>query len=283
MQQQPDSLLLPFIKASGIHLLMFTLLLSSFQSNSTEQPLELEIKSAPVIKATAVSSETVDKLVKQQQQEIAAAQKAKRDREKRIRKQAERAAEKKKKAARDKRRKKAAEELKRKNDADKKRRSDAEKKRKAEAEKQRKIADEKKRKKDAEMKRKADAEKKRIADDKKRRQQQLENEMQAQMEAELNAAKERQILSELQKYVALIKNKISRNWIVVNQSGKCILEVKLAVGGLVIDVREIGGLPAICRSAKAAVYKSDPLPVSKDPQVFNKMRTLRLNLDPEEM
>ena len=107
--------------------------------------------------------------------------------------------------------------------------------------------------------------------------------MQAQIDAEKNAAKEQQILTELQKYVALIKNKISRNWIIGNQTGKCVLEVKLATGGFVIDVREVGGEAAICRSAKAAVYKSDPLPVSKDPKVFNRMRTLRLDLDPQEM
>jgi len=58
--------------------------------------------------------------------------------------------------------------------------------------------------------------------------------------------------------------------------------VKLASGGFVVDVREISGSAGICRSAKAAVYKADPLPVSKNPDVFNKMRTIRLTLDPQE-
>jgi len=263
--QRQDEIVLPLVKAGFVHLLMFLLLLISFQSHSTEQPLEIQVKSAPVIKATAVSSAEVKKQVKQKQQRIDAAARAERERKRRIRKEAER----KKKAAAEKKRKKQRADKKRKADAEKKRKADAEKKRKADAEKKRKReAEEKKRRQEAENKRK---------------QQQLEKEMQAQMQAEQNAAKQQQILTELQKYVALIKNRISRNWIVANQTGQCILEVKLAAGGFVIDVREVGGSPAICRSAKAAVYKSDPLPVSKNPDVFNKMRTLRLTLDPQEI
>jgi len=186
--KRQDKILLPIAKSGFVHLLMFTLLLISFQSNSSEQPLEIQVKTAPVIKATAISSDEVKKLVKQKQQRIDAAARAERDRKRRIQKEKDR----KKNAAAAKKRKKA----------------------------------------DAEKKRKADAEKKKI---------------------------------------------------VANQTGQCILEVKLAAGGLVIDVREIGGSPAICRSAKAAVYKADPLPVSNKPDVFNKMRTLRLTLDPQEM
>jgi len=271
--QRQDEIVLPLVKAGFVHLLMFLLLLISFQSHSTEQPLEIQVKSAPVIKATAVSSAEVKKQVKQKQQRIDAAARAERERKRRIRKEAER----KKKAAAEKKRKKQRADKKRKADAEKKRKADAEKKRKADAEKKRKADAEKKRKREAEEK------KRRQEAENKRKQQQLEKEMQAQMQAEQNAAKQQQILTELQKYVALIKNRISRNWIVANQTGQCILEVKLAAGGFVIDVREVGGSPAICRSAKAAVYKSDPLPVSKNPDVFNKMRTLRLTLDPQEI
>ena len=277
MQHQgSDSLLVPLIKASAIHLLTLGLLFTSFQTVNTEQPLNIQVKTAPVIKATAVSSEVVEKLVKQKEQRLAAVAKAEGDRKRGIRRKAEREVARKKKAEEDKKRKKIA--------ADKKRRDDEQRrKRNADEEKQRKEIAEKKRIEEADKKRKADSEKKRIADEKIRAQQQLEKEMQAQMDAELNAVNEQRILTELQKYVALIKNKISRNWIIANQSGQCILEVRLAVGGFVIDVKEVGGLPAICRSAKAAVYKADPLPVSNDPEVFQKMRTLRLTLDPQEM
>jgi len=250
MPRRSDNILLPLLKAAVIHLLTFGLLLSSFHVVNSEQPLEIQVRAAPVIKATAVSSAEVEKLVKQKKQREDAAAKAERDR---IKRKAD--AKKKRKADADKKRKKLAADKKRKADADKKRKADAEKKRKADAEKKRKADAEKKRKADAEKKRKADAEKKRKAD--------AEKAMQAQIQAEQNAAREQRVLTELQKYVALIKNKVSRNWIVANQTGKCILEVRLGAGGFVIDVREIGGSPAICRSAKAAVYKADPLPVSK--------------------
>jgi colicin import membrane protein len=266
--QRSNSLLVPLIKASAIHLLTFGLLLTSFHTVKTEQSLDIQVKKAPVINATAVSSEVVEKLVKQKEQRIAAVAKAERDRKNRIRKKAEREAARKKKAERDRKRKLAEAE---------------QKKREADDQRRRDVIAEKKRKEDAEKKRKADAETKRIAEEKRLAQQQLENEMQAQMDAELNAVNEQRILTELQKYVALIKNKISRNWIVANQSGQCILEVRLAVGGFVIDVKEMGGSPTICRSAMAAVYKADPLPVSNDTEVFRKMRTLRLTLDPQEM
>ena len=264
-KRSSDSLLYPLISAGIIHILMFGLLLTSFQIESKEPPLDIQIRTAPIIKATAVSSADVEKLVKQKEKRIADVARAERDRKKRIRDKKARAAAKKKKDALNKKRKKAADDKKRKADSDKKRKADAEKKSKADAEKKRKA--------DAEKKRKADAERKK----------QREREMQAQIDAEMNAVQEQHVLSELQKYVALIKNKISRNWIIGNQSGNCVLEVKLATGGFVIDVREVGGLPAICRSAKAAVYKADPLPVSKDPKVFNRMRNLRLDLDPQEM
>lgn len=263
MPARSDSLLLPILKAVLIHLLMFSLLLSSFHAANMEQPLEIQVQAAPVIKATAVSSEKVAQLVKQKKQQKDAAAKAERDRKNRIKREAER----KKKAINDKKLKKLAADKKRKADAEKKRRQDIEKKRLQDAELKRKA--------DAEIKRKADAEKKRKAD--------AEKAMQAQVQAEQNAVRERYELSELQKYVALIKNKISRNWIIANQTGKCILEVRLGAGGFVIDVREIGGSAAICRSAKAAVYKADPLPVSKEADVFNRMRTLKLTLDPQEM
>lgn len=252
MQLQSDSILIPLLKAGAIHILMFVLLLTSFQSTNTEQELRIQVKSAPIIKATAISSATVEKLVQQKQQRIAAAEKAKRDKKRRIQRKVEQKAAKK----------------------------TAQKNRVA-LEKKRKIAAEIKRKKaEAEKKRKAEDEKRKAE---KRQQLKLENEIKAKLDAQMNAVEDQRILTEVQKYVALIKNKISRNWIIANQTGNCILDVTLAAGGFVIDVRVVGGLASICRTAKAAVYRADPLPVSKDPKVFNKMKNLRLDLDPQEL
>jgi len=229
----------------------------------SEQPLDIQVRTAPIIKATAIRSEVVKKLVKNKKDKENAASRAEREKKRRLKK----AAQRKKQAAIDKKRKKVAADKKRKASIEKRKKEDlrAEEKRKADADKKKKVA--------AEIERKKQAEKERIR-------KQREAEIQAQIDAEQNAVKQQRVLSELQKYKALIVNKITRNW---NKAGKCVLEVRLGSGGFVIDVREVSGETAICRSAKAAVFRSDPLPVSKDPDVFNKMRTIRFTLDPEEL
>ena len=257
--QLQSNLLLPLAKAGAVHLLMFILLLTSFHSTIAENPIEIEVSAAPIIKATAVSSDDVKKIVDAKKKRIVDKAQAERDRKKRIRKKAERNAAKKKKLAADKKRKKIADENKR--VRDKKRQDDADKKRKAE------IA--KKQKTDADKKRKADEE----------RRQKIAKEKQAQIDANLRAAKRHKVLTETQKYTALIKDKIRRSWI---ESGKCVVEIRLAPGGLVIDVSEVSGDVASCRSAKAAVYKAEPLPVSNDRDVFNELRNIRIILDPQE-
>jgi colicin import membrane protein len=272
MGKKSNDLLIPVLKAAGIHVLMFALLFVSFHSTLKEMPTDLQAQPVSIIKATAISSETIKKLVNQKQQKIDSAVKAERDRKNRIKKEAER----KKKAALDKKRKKAADVKKskkldddkkrKKTEDDKKRKDDAEKKRKDDAEKKRKIAAEKKRKDDAE----------------KLRKQQIENERQAKITADLNAVRERQVLSEVQKYTGLIIGKISRNWIKPNQKEVCIVSIRLGPGGIVLDVKVKSGIAAVCRSAMAAVYKSDPLPVSKESDVFKKFRNFELVLDPQD-
>ena len=258
MGKSSDGLLLPIVKAGLIHIILFGLLFVSFHPNMKQIQSELKANPAHIIRATAISSETVEKLVEKKQQKKNAAAQAERDRKNRIRE----AAEKKKKAAQDKKRKKS--------DRDKKRKADAEKKRKTDAEIKRKADAEKKRKADAEIKRKADAELKRKA------------ELQAQLNAKKAAARGRQVLSEAQKYLALVKQKVYRNWIKPNQSGICLLKIRLGPGGIVISVNDVSGLQEICRAAKAAVYKAEPLPVSSDPEVFKKMRIFELEFDPQE-
>jgi colicin import membrane protein len=273
MGKKSNDLLMPVLKAAGIHVLMFALLFVSFHPTLKEMPTDLQAQPAPIIMATAISSETIKKLVNQKQQKKDSVVKAERDRKNRIKREADR----KRKAVLDKKRKKAADVKKRKKlDDDKKRKKlDDDKKRK-------KTADDKKLKDDAEKKRKADAEKKRKTDAEKLRKQQLENERQAKITAELNAVRQRQVLSEQQKYIGLIKGKISRYWITPNQNEVCILKIRLGPGGIVLDVKVKSGIAAVCRSAMAAVYKSDPLPVSKESDVFKKFRNFELVLDPQD-
>ena len=250
---------IPLAKASAIHLVLVLAMLISFNSYQQVEALEIPITQPKTIQAKAVSSEDVKRLVQEKQRKENAAKRAEQDRKRRIQQEKDR----KRKAEQDKKRK-AEQERKRKADADRKKREEAERKKREDEKKRQEEAERKKREEDARKKREEEAR------------------LKAEQEAQQRAAQEKRVLGELAKFTALIKSKVSRNWIVGNNTGQCILEVKLAPGGLILNVTQISGGADLCRSAMAAVYKSEPLPVSKDPAVFEKMRTLRLDLDPRE-
>ncbi len=110
---------------------------------------------------------------------------------------------------------------------------------------------------------------------------QIQQEMDEQLQLEqqrLNADKQQRILTETEKYKALIYNRIYTNLVAgVN----AVVTIKLAPGGLVIDVNCIEGDVVACKAAIVAVKKSEPLPVSKDPDVFKQLRDVRLKINKE--
>jgi len=248
-----SALTLPLLKAGGVHIALFIFLFVSFNAPQQAEVMEISISPKP-IQAKAISSEEVKKLVDNKQKKQQDALRAEQQRKGRIKKQRDQ---------------------KRKAEQEKKRKAAQAKKRKADEEKQRK-ADELKKKQEADRK-KRDAEE---AARKKR--EEAAAQKRAEEEARVKAANQRRVLSELDKYRALIYNKVSRNWIVNDKTGQCILNVRLASSGLILGVDEVEGDVALCRSAKAAVYKAEPLPVSPDPSVFKEMRVLRLILDPQD-
>lgn len=145
-----------------------------------------------------------------------------------------------------------------------------EKRKAAEAEKKRKA----KEKAEAEKKRK-----KKLEDERKRKEAEeqaaMEREMDLQMAAEteeLNAAHRQQVMTEVDKYRLLIENKIQRNWIEPEGKGFCNFRMKLAPGGLVLNVISVSGDQLHCETGQRAVYKSEPLPVSSDPDVFAELK-----------
>ncbi len=131
-----------------------------------------------------------------------------------------------------------------------------------------------------EQKQKAKAEAKRKTKIQKAMEQQIETE-QKQMAA---AAKQTQ--GEIDKYKALIIQAISERWIVpqdIADNISCQLLVHVAPGGdvLSIDLVQSSGNDILDRSARTAVLKSSPLPVPKDPTLFNNFRLLKLTVRPE--
>jgi len=251
---------MPLVKAIVVHLILVGTMMISFQFHQTIEAVEAPSAKPKTIQAKAISSADVEKMVQEVERKENAAKRAEQERKRRIQQEKDR----KRKAAEDKKRREA-EARKRKVDADRKKREDAERKKREEAERKQREEAERKKRQEAERKQREEAAR-----------------IKAEQEAAARAAQEARVLTERDKYTALIKSKISRNWIVGTNTGQCVLEVRLAPGGLILGVKEISGGADLCRSAKAAVYKSEPLPVAPDPDVFQKMRTLRLDLDPRE-
>ncbi|MAZ39449.1 MAG: protein TolA [Legionellales bacterium] len=109
----------------------------------------------------------------------------------------------------------------------------------------------------------------------------------AQEQTQLNAQKKQaKIQGEIQKYTTLMLQSIEHNWNYpenVNRALYCVLEIKLAQDGRVTQVKLVksSGNQMLDQSAIAAVYKSSPLPVSTDPDVFKKMQDINLKASPQ--
>ncbi|WP_345889073.1 cell envelope integrity protein TolA [Shewanella algae] len=152
----------------------------------------------------------------------------------------------------------------------------AEQKRKAEEAAAKKAEEERKAKEEAERKRKAEEEARR------RQEQELADALAAE-QAALSATRNRQVMSEVDRYRAMITATIQRN-LVVDESmrGKvCKVKVRLAKDGFVTNSQIIEGDPVVCRAAKAAINKAGRLPVSQEPDVYQLMKEINLQVRPE--
>ena len=108
--------------------------------------------------------------------------------------------------------------------------------------------------------------------------------MAEQLRAEQDArqrSRQKQVLSETQKYQALIRQSIERNWITDDSMRKkpCRLNIRLASNGLVLSVKKLSGDDIVCRSVESAVLKAGTLPVSSDPAVFDKLKNINLTVE----
>lgn len=122
-----------------------------------------------------------------------------------------------------------------------------------------------------------------------RERREAELELQRQMAAE-QAARERahnqQVLSEIDKFTALIQQSIKQSTIVSqSQQGKrCEFTLKLASTGFVTNFIQRKGDPIVCKAVETAVYQQGKLPMSKDPAVFEKLKTINITFiaDPNQ-
>ncbi len=113
------------------------------------------------------------------------------------------------------------------------------------------------------------SQKKKTADTAARRKQ-LQDEI-----ANEERAQDARLASLQQRYVALIKQKVTNNWIrpaTTPDNLKCVVLVSQVPGGTVTDVDfgDCNGDDVVRDSIRTAVYKASPLPAPPDPALFDK-------------
>ena len=109
--------------------------------------------------------------------------------------------------------------------------------------------------------------------------QQMADEM-----ATRNKARHQQVMTEIDRYSALITQSINQRMITDRSTmadKSCRLTITLAPSGFVIDVKVGQGDKVVCDAANIAIGKAGTLPVSKDPEVFKEMREIAITVEPE--
>lgn len=310
-----DNFIFAIFKSFGLHLFIGVALVASVSFTALEKP------KPKVIQIEPISSVAVDKnKLAQQVKRIQTAKDNKRKaEEKRVKDLESRAARAKNRTRNEEKQLNKLAKQTRKSKADKRRADLAAKKARekqkredAKAAKATQQANQKLKEKAAAEKALADAQAKRRKDEanvKKARAEKLRKEKLAKAEAarKVRAAKERaeqeaalqqqmaeeqaarervhqrQVLSEVDKYKALIHQRIQQNLIVdESMKGKsCRLNINLAFNGLVTSVNILGGDRTLCSAAQNAVLKTTKLPVSDDPAVFEQLKNINLTVEPE--
>lgn len=285
-----------------IHLtLAGVLFFGEFITASKPKPTPTVILNQP-IKAVAVSKQVVERHAEKIRKEKAAAKAAEQKRLKAIQDKARKEKERKAKESQRKKnlelqRKKKAKEKKQAEERAKVARSKAKAAEKArkqkELERKKAAADAKAKRLKKEAEAKKARERKKKEDERKRKEKEAKERAEQdrllaeQMEQEMASrqqARQQQMVSEINRFTALITQTIQRYLIrdKATMEGKsCKLTITLAPSGFVISVKTGQGDPVVCSAAKNAVRKAQTLPVSKDPEVYSKMRTISLMVVPE--
>ncbi len=275
-----------FIIAVILHLLFIGALLFNWEY---DKPKKIVLKKGDVIQTTAVDAnsfnakiaETAERKKAEQQRKAAEAQKKKALKEKKRREELKRKEEQKRKKA----------EAARKKEQQRKAALLKEKKLKEQKLKEKKLKEKKLREKKLKEKKRKEAEKK-AAEEKRKKEQRRKAEAEKKRQAELRRQQERERAERerlsrgiVNKYVALIAQKIERNWrqpLDAPRDLQCKIDIRLRSTGEVVSVKiaESSGNASFDRSVETAVRKASPLPVPKDSVIFKEFEVMRLRFEP---
>ena len=151
------------------------------------------------------------------------------------------------------------------------------------AERKKQEAQEKERQKHAqeEARRKEEARRQKLTE------QSLQEQLAAEEKARLAAASAARAGTEIEKYRYLIEQRVSRSWnrpVGVAKRLKCEVNVRLTPNGEVLSANVVrsSGNAIFDRSVENAVYKAAPLPLPRDPTLFDNFREIRFVFDPDK-
>ena len=249
-------------KSIGLHIIIAALLLISV--SFSPEPLPSMPSNAPVIEATFIDAQAIADQKKAQAQAEAQARAEEQEKQR----QAQAAAEKKRQQQL------AAKRAKEKREAEA-----AEAKRQKELE--RLAAQKEKERKEREAKAKADAERKKKEAAERAEMERIMQEQLAQEQAAQQERRRKQVLTEVERYTALIQQTIKRNlYSDDSYNGKtCRLNIRLATTGFVTSIKVLGGNDALCRAAESAVRRAEKLPVSDAPDVYEQLKDITLKVE----
>jgi len=249
-------------KSLGLHAIIAAVLLISV--SFSPEPLPNAPSNAPVIEATFIDAQAIADQKKAQAQAEAQARAEEREKQRK----AQAAAEKKRqqqlaaKRAREKREAKAAEA-------------------KRQKELERLAAQKEQARKEREAKAKGEAERKKKEAVERAEMERIMQEQLAQEQAAQQERRRKQVLTEVERYTALIQQTIKRNlYSDDSYKGKtCRLNIRLATTGFVTSIRVLGGNDALCRAAESAVRRAEKLPVSDAPDVYEQLKDITLKVE----
>jgi len=269
----------PFIFALLVHLGVVIVLSANITLDSRPTPVQIQSEQPDIVQAVAVD----ESQVQAQMDEIRAAEiKRKRQQE-----------------AKQKSLDKQASDAKRQRKAEEQRLAKVKKQRKEQAQKQKqesqRLAElEKQNKKEKAQLEKIQSEARQAEDEKRRLQEEAARRKQLKEEQQLLAkeqakrdAKQRAVSQkESLRYIALMQDKVKRNWInpLASKKGlECVVRVRLNTSGKVLLVQVVhgSGNTAFDRSVEAAVLKSSPLPLPKEPTIMEGFPELRFKFTPQ--
>lgn len=248
-------------KSLGLHVVVAALLLISV--SFSPDPLPNVATNAPVIEATFIDAQAIADKKRAQAQAEAQARAEEQERQRK----AQAAAKKKRQQQL------AAERAKAKREA-----KAAEARRQKELE--RLAAQKEQERKAREAKAEADAEQRKKEAAERAEMERIMQEQLAQEQAAQQARRQQQVLSEVERYKALISRTINNN-LYRDDSFRdkvCRLNVRLATTGFVTRVTVLGGDSALCREAESALRRVEKLPVSDEPDVYEKLKDITLTV-----